>query len=191
MQAIDGNFYGTTYLGGSSGVGTLFKITPGGTLTTLHSFNGPDGAYPEAVLVQVTDGTFYGTTQGGGNNNCAYGCGTVFKLSSEGVLTTLHLFDNTDGDSPVAGLVQAADGNFYGTTSSGGARFRGTVFKITPAGTLTTLHTFDGPGGAHSIEGLVQADDRSFYGTTSAGGASDVGTVFRLFVVGACVTCGP
>ena len=147
IQATDGNFYGTTPEGGANypGFGTVFKITPSGTLTVLHSFDGADGERSFAALVQGTDGNFYGTTSfGGGNPN--YG-GTVFKITPSGTLTTLHSFGSGDGSGASAGLIQATDGNFYGTTSGFGVNNLGTVFKITPSGTLTTLHTFDGADG--------------------------------------------
>jgi uncharacterized repeat protein (TIGR03803 family) len=112
ILARDGNFYGTTYKGGPGDCGTVFRIAPGGTLTTLHWFSGSDGASPEASLVQGTDGNFYGTTEYGG----ASGFGTVFKMTPGGTLTTLHSFARTDGSLPIASLVQGTDGNFYGTT---------------------------------------------------------------------------
>jgi uncharacterized repeat protein (TIGR03803 family) len=134
VQATDGNFYGTTSSGCSHygcGGGTVFKITPSGTLTTLHSFSDAGGANPYAGLVQATDGNFYGTTLfGGASNNCDKGCGTVFKITPSGTLTTLHTFDGTDGELPYAGLIQATDGNFYGTTYAGGAYGGGTVFRL-------------------------------------------------------------
>ena len=164
VQATDGNFYGTTYQGGANGAGTVFKITAGGVLTTLHSFDGTDGADPFAGLVQATDGSFYGTTYYGGAGS---GYGTVFKITAGGVLTRLHSFDSTDGANPHAELVQATDGNFYGTTYNGGANAAGTVFKITAGGVLTTLHRFDFTDGAYPRARLVQATDGSFYGTTS------------------------
>jgi uncharacterized repeat protein (TIGR03803 family) len=180
VQATDGNFYGTTLL---NGFGTVFKVTPGGTLTTLHRFDGTDGAWPNAGLVQATEGNFYGTTVDGGAKIYP---GTIFKITPAGTLTTLHSFcaqkDCTDGEFPRAELVQATDGNFYGTTESGGAMGDGTVFKITPGGTLTTLHSFSGTDGADPYAGLVQATDGSFYGTTYYGGANDGGTVFSLAV---------
>src|ERR1019366_4999583 len=112
---------------------------PAQTFTTLHIFDGTAGEYPAAGLVQGTDGNFYGTTGYGGATTCTYGCGTIFKIPPAGTLTTLHSFDYTDGEYPLGGgLVQATDGNFYGTTSEG-ANGYGTVFKITPTGTLTTL----------------------------------------------------
>jgi uncharacterized repeat protein (TIGR03803 family) len=133
VQAANGDLYGTTEYGNSSG--TVFEITPSGTLTSLQAFNGPNGASPYAGLVQATDGNFYGTTEQGGANSCTLGsqdvgCGTIFKITPGGVLTTLHSFDGTDGEYPYAGLVQATDGNFYGTTSGGGANGDGTVFSL-------------------------------------------------------------
>ena len=204
VQATDGNLYGTTAVGGAHGIGselgpgTVFKITPSGTLTTLYSFDGSDGYYPVAGLVQATDGNFYGTTEYGG----AYGGGTVFKITPSGTLTTLYSFcaqsGCTDGEYPVAGLVQATDGNFYGTTEYGGAYGGGTVFKITPSGTLTTLYSFCAQSGCtdgeYPVAGLVQATDGNFYGTTEYGGANssgsgvNAGTVFKITPSGTLTT---
>jgi uncharacterized repeat protein (TIGR03803 family) len=177
IQATDGGLYGTTLGGGANGYGTVFKITPSGKLTTLHSFDGTDGNTPFAGLVQATDGKFYGTTYEGGANNE----GTVFKITPSGTLTTMHSFDVTDGDEPVAGLVQAADGNLYGTTTGDGASSYGTVFKITLRGRLTTLHSFDVTDGDEPGTGLlIQATDGNLYGTTIGGGANGFGTVFEI-----------
>jgi uncharacterized repeat protein (TIGR03803 family) len=193
VQATDGNFYGTTILGGqfcsAYGCGTVFKITPSGTLTTLHSFDYTDGYESDAGLVQGTDGKFYGTTEYGG----VYSGGTVFKITASGTLTTLHNFCSQtacpDGLAPLAGLVQATDGNLYGTTSGGGANGNwGTVFKITPGGTLTTLHSFDGTDGYGLKAGLIQATDGNFYGTTEGGGANGYGTVFKITAGGTLTT---
>jgi len=197
IQATDGNFYGTTYEGGANNGGTVFKITPGGTLTTLYSFCSqsgcPDGLYPQAGLVQAANGIFYGTTSVGGAN----GQGTVFEITSGGALTTLYSFCSqtgcTDGYQPYAELIQAADGNFYGTTSLGGINGHGTVFKITSGGTLTTLYDFCSqngcPDGDGPLTSLVQATDGDFYGTTSAGGASGAyGTVFKITPGGTLTT---
>ena len=157
---------------GLADLGTVFKITPAGTLTTLHSFQGPfsDGSTPLASLVQGTDGNFYGTTATGGS----IGIGAVFKMTPSGTLTILHSFNGADGDAPESELVQASDGNFYGTTSQVGPNGVGTVFKITPGGTLTTLNSFaqGGSNGSSPYGGLVQATDGNFYGTTYAGGTS-------------------
>ena len=189
VQGIDGNFYGTTHFGGAFKSGTVFKITPGGTLTTLHSFcaqtSCPDGSNIGAPLALGTDGNFYGTTSSGGAN----GYGTVFKITGAGALTTLYNFcaqtNCNDGIVPEAGLVQGTDGNFYGTTDGGGVGAFGTVFKITRAGALTTLYSFCPDGftctdGVGPVAGLVQGTDGNFYGTTSSGGAHSGGTVFKI-----------
>ncbi len=195
VQASDGNFYGTTAVGGANNhcargsCGTVFKITPSGTLTTLYSFVGypNDGAYPEAELVQARDGNFYGTTYGGGANYY----GTVFKITASGVLTTLHSFNGDDGYYTYAGLVQASDGNFYGTTYFGGAHDSGTVFKSTPSGVLTTLYSFCSQNncsdGYYPYAGLVLASDGDFYGTT-LGGTNHWGTVFKITPSGSMTT---
>jgi uncharacterized repeat protein (TIGR03803 family) len=216
VQATDGNLYGTTSNGGANasdcggyGCGTVFKITLGGTLTTLYSFCSQsgctDGAYPVARLVQATDGDLYGTTSGGGaNSSCfgGFGCGTVFKITPSGALMTLYNFCSqggcADGYDPQAGLVQASDGNFYGTMVYGGANGYGTVFRITPSGTLTTLYNFCAQGGicadgAVPQGALVQASDGNLYGTTGLGGAdngcsSGCGTVFEISPGGALTT---
>jgi uncharacterized repeat protein (TIGR03803 family) len=182
VQGSDGNFYGTTYEGGTNGDGTVFKITPSGTLTTLCSFCSgsgcTEGRFPEAGLVQGSDGNFYGTTYEGGTN----AFGTVFKITPSGTLTTLYSFceDCASGNLPMAGLVQGSDGNFYGTTVFGGEANGGTIFKMTSSGTLATLYSFyEGSPRA----GLVQGSDGNFYGTTSSGGNYTAGTVFELVVV--------
>ena len=208
VQATDGNFYGATSNGGANnipvcaitgapvGCGTVFKITPGGVLTSLHSFDGTDGFEPTGGLVQASDGNLYGTTFAGGANNvpaCTVppynyvGCGTVFKITPGGTLTTLHSFDGTDGFNP-NGLMQATDGNFYGTTHLGGVNGGGTVFKITPAGVLTTLHSFNFTDGAYPLAALVQATDGVFYGTTYQYGANGDGTAFKIAADGTLTT---
>ena len=219
IQGTDGDFYGTTKFGGANntcyqGCGTVFKMTPQGTLTTLHSFDGTDGAYPDAGLVQASDGNFYGTTSFGGTNlDCVFfpvlgdiGCGTVFKITPEGTLTTLHSFCAqtycTDGGLPFAGLVQGTDGNLYGTTEAGGiincppSVPCGTVFKITPEGTLTTLYSFcfqsNCADGNAPYGTLVQASDGNFYGTTQYGGNNFngyySGTIFKITAGGTLTT---
>jgi uncharacterized repeat protein (TIGR03803 family) len=205
VQGTDGNFYGTTYGGGAysndiycpdTTCGTVFKITPSGTLTTLHSFCSqggvcPDGDAPGGGLVQgTTDGDFYGTTKNGGGGSCMNGCGTVFKITPSGQFTKLKRFDYMmNGAEPNAGLVQGkgTNGDFYGTTFEGGANGFGTVFKITPGGTLTTLHNFDFTDGYESTAGLVQGKGTNgdFYGTTYYGGAHGYGTVFKITPSGA------
>lgn len=204
VQATDGNFYGTTMSGGAFGYGTVFKITSAGALTTLYSFNLTDGRLPSAALLQGSDGNFYGTTlEGGVSNSCTFGCGTVFKISLEGALTTLHSFDSTDGAEPQAPLAQATDGNLYGTTVEGGANNScgngcGTIFRITLEGTLKTLHNFDSTDGSYPLGALVQATGGTFYGTTTGGGTGGgscyggCGTVFSAAVgLGPFVTTLP
>ncbi|HLW84977.1 MAG TPA: choice-of-anchor tandem repeat GloVer-containing protein [Candidatus Sulfotelmatobacter sp.] len=192
VQATNGNFYGTEEDGGANLYGSVFKITGTDTLTTLHSFDSTDGANPQAALVQATDGNFYGTTRFGANSACNGGCGTVFKMTPTGMLTTLHSFDSTDGANPFGGMVQGTDGNLYGTTSAGGSANDGTVFKITLGGTLTTLHSFNVTDGATPYGVLIQATDGNFYGTTKNGGSTscpgDCGTIFQITPGGALTT---
>ncbi|MGO9517968.1 MAG: choice-of-anchor tandem repeat GloVer-containing protein, partial [Candidatus Korobacteraceae bacterium] len=181
FQASDGNFYGTTYNGGANNEGTVFKITPSGTLVWVYSFcsktNCPDGALPVGGLIQYTDGSLYGTAGYGGANNR----GTVFKITLSGTLTTLYSFCNleacADGSQPYAGLILGSDGNFYGTTLFGGKYTYGEIFEITPSGSPTTLYSFcpdknPCPDGARPSGNLIQGADGRFYGTTQAGGAN-------------------
>ena len=193
IKASDGNYYGTTTEGGttfvssdSPGFGTVFRLTPGGSLTTLVNFTGANGRFPFAALIQGIDGNFYGTTLQGGSSND----GTVFRLTPDGSLTTLVNFTGSNGRSPFATLIQATDGNFYGTTAAGGTAFSGigstgdygTVFQLTPAGTLTTLVSFNHYDGSGPKGALVQGTDGNFYGTTAAGGGSTIGNgeAFRM-----------
>lgn len=176
-----GNLYGTTEYGGAFGYGTVFKLTPSGAETILHSFdlNGTDGAYPIGKLV-IYNGNLYGTTVSGG----AFGDGTVFKVTQSGTETILHSFANNDidGFNPYAGLV-IRNGNFYGTTSSGGGigSVAGILFEMTPSGVETILHVFGGsPDGAFPYGGVVFDKSGSLYGTTLDGGANGVGTVFKM-----------
>jgi uncharacterized repeat protein (TIGR03803 family) len=193
-EAAGGSLYGVTQAGGAfGGGGTVFRITPSGNFTTLHSFCSqstcPDGAGP-AGIVQGADGNFYGTTEQGGNVNCGnpYGCGTVFRITPEGDLTTIYTFclqsGCPDGSAPLAGLIQASGGDLYGTTGFGGSvSSGGTIFKITTAGTLTTLYAFCSQSqcsdGSKPEAGLLHATDGNFYGTTYSGGLG-YGTVFWI-----------
>jgi uncharacterized repeat protein (TIGR03803 family) len=191
-QGNDGNFYGTSSAGGTSGKGTVFRMTPGGALTTLVSFTGGnDGGQPYAGVIQGSDGNFYGTTSQGGAKNF----GTVFKMNPNGAVTTLVSFNGTgvrDGAIPYSGLVQGSDGNFYGTTywggdkNAGGGSGLGTVFTITPSGVKSNLVIFEGPNGGHPFGGLIQGNDGNFYGTTywggnvSLNGGNGFGSIFRV-----------
>jgi len=202
VQGSDGNFYGTTEFGGNltinSGIGprygTVFKLTPTGTLTTLHSFSVADGSEPWADLVQGRDGNFYGTTlEGGSSYSKEYaGAGTVFIITASGSLTTLHSFgvQTGDGNTPGGGLIQGNDGNFYGVTGGGGAYECGTVYKIAPSGAETVLHSFGAPksgDGTCPTGCLAEGSDGNFYGTTGSG-ANGYGTIFRITPSGALTT---
>jgi len=187
VQGSDGNLYGTTEAGGASDDGTVFKITPGGTLTILYSFTGKtDGGRPSAGLVQATDGNFYGLTSEGGQ-----GYGTFFSISPGGTLTTLANLGSTfyTGGASQSGLIQATDGNFYGTTAGGGTLGLGTVVKITPAGMLTTLYSFTGHSdGSQPNGGLIQATDGNLYGTATGISSDSFGTVFKVTLGGTLTT---
>ncbi len=201
VQGPDGNFYGATDGGGPgftgqyyTGAGTLFRITPSGSLTTLYTFNGTDGAAPDQGLVVGKDGDFYGTASSGGNGYTPItgglygtGYGVVFKLTKDGALTSLHRFSGTDGDNPVSSLLPGDDGNFYGTTYLGGTDGDGTVYEITPTGVFTSLYSFSRSNGYLPSAPLVQSSDGDFYGTTASGGTAnknilEAGTVFKFSV---------
>jgi uncharacterized repeat protein (TIGR03803 family) len=181
IQGADGNFYGTTYFGGNSYVGAVYKITPSGKLTTLYSFDGVHGKNPVAPLVQGRDGNFYGTAENGGSGTeCIYGCGTLYKITPSGKLKVIHNFHRAFGGQPLSPLVQGSDGNFYGTTSRGGTKNKdnGVIFKVTADGKFTVLHNVNGTtDGAGPVPGLVQATDGNFYGTTGGGGTRQFGTI--------------
>jgi uncharacterized repeat protein (TIGR03803 family) len=205
-QGTDGNLYGTTEeSAGSYGAGTVFKMTPSGEITTIYTFcqtssNCSDGAFPYAGLLLGTDGVFYGTTYEGGPSSaiCLYprgGCGTVFKVTRTGVLTTLHSFSFTDGANPAGALIQGTDGDLYGTTQFGGGGSCisytpgcGTIFKINSKRGFTMLHSFTGADGWYLYGGLIQGTDGNFYGTTAQGGAYSGGTIFRITPEGELTT---
>ncbi len=146
VHATDGDFYGTTFQGGASNYGTIFKITAAGAFTSLYSFTGgTDGRYP-GQLIQGSDGNFYGTALGGGNNNCESTGGVRASLSRslrKVTFTKIYQFQGNSNDGYDPGwLVQGSDGDFYGVTAGGRSRCItgcGTIFKITPGGALTTL----------------------------------------------------
>jgi uncharacterized repeat protein (TIGR03803 family) len=188
----DGNFYGGTANGGTSGYGIVFKFTGSGAPITLHDFDGTDGRSIYDRMVQLGDGNFYGTTPYGGNiGECAEGpgCGTVFQMTPSGTLTTLHDFcslpDCADGAVLYESLALGTDGNFYGATWGGGsAADAGTVFRITPTGTLTTIYTFCADGypfcGGPGALGPALGKHGNFYGTTAFGGAYSEGSIFKI-----------
>lgn len=207
IQGTDGFLYGTT----SNGTNSIFRIGLDGSYTILHGFaGGAEGWYPEAALTQGSDGNFYGTTRHGGSGACYEGCGTVFRITPAGTLTTLHTFTGEDGYRPETKLLLARDGYFYGTAGpktyrisydgdfrviadvGGYALVEGNdgnlfcngpdrIFRITPAGEVTELHRLDRvTEGADMWTGLVRGWDGNFYGVASRGGAYDRGTAFRI-----------
>jgi uncharacterized repeat protein (TIGR03803 family) len=182
IQATDGNLYGASAGGGNfnclGGCGTLFKIAAG-VFTSLHNFDETDGG-GIGLLTEGADGRLYGAAGvGGGSSACFEGCGTLFAFTTGGEVTVLHTFTGTDGAQPTQ-LIQASDGDFYGTTVSGGAYGSGTVFRMSPAGNVTTTYNFGSTDGSSPFGGVVQAQDGNFYGTTFGGGLNNNGTVFRL-----------
>jgi uncharacterized repeat protein (TIGR03803 family) len=192
VQGKDGLFYGTTYgneYSTSGPYGSVFKISAAGKLTTLFTFTYRlQGLNPATGLVQGTDGSFYGTTYYGGTNFV----GTIFKIDTNGVLTSLYSFTNgVDGEYPLGTLVQGTDGYFYGTAYAGGQYSLGTVFKITSTGAFVPLHSFAGYRQGHGYDGinpyagLVLANNGYFYGTTGgsmiyAGTITFCGTIFQI-----------
>jgi uncharacterized protein (TIGR03437 family) len=186
IAGTDGNFYGTTEIGGVNGDGSIFRITPTGTLTTVYSFGSlpaqADGRTPYGDLVLGRDENIYGTAFGGPHNS-----GIVFMVTPAGVVRTLYAFAGTDGAGPTAGLIQATDGNLYGTTQQGGMYGQGTVFRLTPSGVLTTIYSFGATAadGMQPAADLLQASDGNLYGTTEEGGTYQFGTVFKITLTGA------
>jgi uncharacterized repeat protein (TIGR03803 family) len=198
VQGLDGNFYGTTQTGGANQVGVVFRITPQGTLTALHSFcaqpNCTDGSGPRGGLVLGRDGNFYGTTVKGGTENLSGGGnGTIFKITPAGTLTVLHSFCGaacSEGVNPYSRLVESTGGTFFGTTLSGGVYGLGTVYKITLQGVFSTIYNFCAvtgcPDGASPILGLIQGSDGKLYGLTYA--EMDPSTLFSITTTGKLTT---
>jgi uncharacterized repeat protein (TIGR03803 family) len=198
IQARDGNFYGTAWQGGTNGYGqfgTVFKITTNGSLSPLYCFGSKtndagislDGQSPQAALMEASDGALYGTTTAGGTDG---DFGTIFRITTDGVFTSLASFNGTNGANPVGALVEGIDGSLFGTASSGGIGFRGgpdtgngTVFKVTKSGVLTVLHNFTGypdDGAVPEFVGMFGGTDGDWYGTSFYGGANGQGTVWRM-----------
>lgn len=188
VLATNGRFYGSVTQGGASGFGTIFELTKEGHLTTLYNFctqgDCPDGSHPVGQLIQASDGNIYGTTHTGGNNACSQGCGTIFQMTLTGALTTIHAFNNTDGEYPYGGVVEGSNGVFYGTTPAGGTNQDGTAFSTTASGTFSVLHNFDGTDCSNAY-GLILGSDGNFYGTSVYGGKKLAGTIFQLTPAGA------
>jgi uncharacterized repeat protein (TIGR03803 family) len=197
----DGMLYGTTAYGPRTneggvitpiGLGTIFKTTLNGSITTLVTFNGTNGAGPQSPPVQAADGNFYGTTANVVYGGSAFPFGTIYRMDTNGVFTNLFIFNQTNGAGPGkgyfgpgTGLIVGSDGALYGVTLEGGPNYTnanggdGTVFKITTNGDFTLLACFGGTNGSEP-ENIIQASDGNFYGATATGGTSGNGTVFRM-----------
>ncbi|HVN07199.1 MAG TPA: choice-of-anchor tandem repeat GloVer-containing protein, partial [Bryobacteraceae bacterium] len=173
-----GNLYGTTYGGGASGSGLVYKLDSAGHQTVLHSFtNNPDGALPNGKLIRDAAGNLYGTTFVGG-----WGVGTVYRLDAAGQETVLYNFTGgADGSGPIAGVVRDAAGNLYGTTFYGGAYGKGVVYELDTSGHETVLYSFAGwTDGNGPSAGVVLDAAGNLYGTTQNGGMWGEGVVYKL-----------
>jgi uncharacterized repeat protein (TIGR03803 family) len=185
--------FGTTVGGGTASCkcGTIFKWKPPNTETVLHSFtDAPDGNQPFAGLVKFR-GSYFGTTHQGGGGSCSNGCGTVFKITTNGKEKVLYRFaGGNDGSQPGYGaLVADKQGNLYGTTIYGGLSGKGVVFELSPTGEQQTLYSFNGAAdGGNPAGGLIMDKEGNLYGMTSSGGGScSCGTVFELTPAGTFV----
>lgn len=205
MLGTDGNLYGVTYTGGpaftsmsdasTQGDGTVYKMTPNGSLTTLYAFSGLDGFMP-VVLIQGTNGDLFGTTAGGGptfQNATQFGAGTVFELTAAGTLTSLYAFDGVTARQPTS-LVSGAGGALFGTTADS-SNANGIVFEVAPDGTFSVIHQFDGTDG-QGPSALIAGQNGNFYGATEQGGSGFApdsmdlgwGTIFEITPSGTLTT---
>jgi uncharacterized repeat protein (TIGR03803 family) len=175
-----GNLYGTTYSGGASGAGVVFKVDTLGNETVLYSFTGgDDGGSPWAGVILDASGNIYGTTAFGGTDNA----GVVYKLDTTGHETVLHSFTfGADGGEPLSGVVRDSAGDLFGTTFSGGLGGAGVVYKLNTSGHETKLYSFTGgaDGKFPSWAGVIRDSSGNFYGTTANGGTANAGVVFKL-----------
>jgi uncharacterized repeat protein (TIGR03803 family) len=214
-QGADGNFYGVSPCDafetniGCIGDGFIYQVTPSGLFTNFYSFGAEtndygtplDGSCPNALIL-ATDQNLYGTTQNGGlltfvnkGGSNIYSFGTVFKISTNGILTTLHTFSATNnvspepGESPSGVFVQGADGNFYGTTLYGGSNYSGIIFKLTPSGAFTKVYTIGSvPIDGHDINSLIAGSNGTIYATTPTGGSNGYGAILKILSNGQLTT---
>lgn len=179
LQGLDGNLYGTAQSGGTFDKGTIFKVSTSGVLLSNYSFPGGSlGTSPVGALIQAKDGNFYGATYGGGSTN---GDGTVFKMTQAGTVSTLYTFTGgSDGELPLAGLMQATDGYLYGTTALGGTSDVGTIFRISTKGRYEQLYAFSSTTGVNPVATPLQHTSGLFYGSTEYGGADGYGVIYSL-----------
>lgn len=187
VRADDGNFYGTTVRGGDGDCGTVFRISQSGAFARIYSFEaGTTGAAP-TLLIQARNGKLYGAAAMGGPSSG----GTLFSLSTSGAITVLHAFTpgTAEGDYPT-GLIEADDGNFYGTNANFFSDQLGAVFRMKPNGKVKVLHRF-APGsaafpddGAQPLAPPTQVKNGALFGTASLGGMSGIapgyGTIYRI-----------
>lgn len=179
----DGLLYGSTSAGGPSNLGTVFRATLDGTITTLHAFRGGDGAWPAAALVQGRDGWFYGSTMNGGGG----GVGTLFRISRRGEFESLHAFriDEPGGVAPTAELLQVDGGGFYGASGGGGGEAGDAwLFGWSALRGFQPLRAFGASpvtGGSWSPQGGLAAHDGALLGTTAQGGLFGVGSIYALY----------
>lgn len=191
LESSDGLLYGTTMFGGDSNEGTVFKLTTNGVLTTLASFGGINGKVPYAGLTEGTNGAFYGTTFGFGGTTPNVR-GTIFRVTREGVLTTIKSFPFNDpnGRTFYAGLTLANDGNFYGADAFGGTppNDKGTIYRVSHEGNFNVIFSFSGTNGRGPVGTLTLGSDNQFYGSTAQGGTNNYGTLFRITTNGQLTT---
>lgn len=187
IRDTEGNLYTVSEEGGTEGYGAVIKVSGNGTATVLYNFNGQNGNYSLAPPWRDSAGNLYGTTSYGGSieSVCDGECGLIFKLTPSGEETVLHNFVGKDGYRPYSGVIEDAEGNFYGTTESGGAAGYGVVYQLTPAGKLNVLHSFTGGSdGSFAFAGLVQDRQGNLYGAASSGGSKGDGTIFKITKAG-------
>ncbi len=197
VQASDGNFYGTTHNGGANpnpgiyssgqGYGTVFRVTPDGAQSVLASFWGTNGACPAGGLVEGPDGNLYGTTRAGGatfgQGYAGFGYGSIFRITTNGALTTFYSFTGgVAGSEPMDPMIFASDGNFYGT-AFGGQNNLGMVYRMTPLGAVSTVVSFTQDEGS-STAGLIQGTDGNLYVRTARYDLSHPGAVLRVTLNG-------
>jgi uncharacterized repeat protein (TIGR03803 family) len=179
IQDRQGNLYGTAFDGGAFSCGTIFKVSTGGTLISTYSFPcGTGGKSPSGPLFQAKDGTFWGTTEFGGSST-DQGSGTIFKMDQSGTVSVVHSFSGSDGAYPRGGIVQATDGNLYGTTWIGGSSGNGTILEVTTAGSFTSLYSFFDVGD-QPVPALIQHTNGLLYGSAEYGGAYGFGSIYSL-----------
>lgn len=174
-----GNLYGTTYNGGTYGLGVVYRVTAAGELIVLHNFaGGTDGKNPWGGLIRDSSGNLYGTTYYGGAHNS----GVVYKVDPSGTETLIYTFaGGSDGGYPIGNVARDSAGNIYGTTELGGLPYRGVVYKIDTLGNETVLYAFSGGSdGSEPTAGVILDSSGNLYGTTYYGGGSGEGVVFEV-----------